>query len=450
MKSLNALTSSMKLAGGNTPPVLEDVQMSHIAILGNGPSLKGVDLTRFRRVPTIGMNAAYRHWDRIGWYPTIYCCLDDRVVVSHQKEILRLIHDGRCEVFFLHPNILRTYPGLAGRDNVFLLPSFETRYAIYWKLCADLRIPALDPYFFCSARSEKVTTGVMSVRFAAFLGFTEMLLLGIDARYQQIVEGAAQREGIALEMERTPEKNPNYFFDDYQREGDLYNLPTPTSYDGNMHADVFAALKEDWAERAPQIRIAVGTEESELFSQGLFPYRSVDGFLSAASADRFEIHKRKSDPQPAWVPQASGLSYGGLYMQKGVARINERQFLWSSAADAEAWLCFLFGGARGVRPGARLAAAATLTADRDCTVVLRICRHGETPYEGQERRLPLKAGNATSTESVASLWRGHEGARFAIRVAECQSWPATIAVESVSMQLTRTTEPGAASEHLTE
>ncbi len=39
-------------------------------VMGNGPSLKGFDFTRLNGVTTLGMNAAYRYWDQIGWYPT--------------------------------------------------------------------------------------------------------------------------------------------------------------------------------------------------------------------------------------------------------------------------------------------------------------------------------------------------------------------------------------------
>jgi hypothetical protein len=42
-----------------------------LVVLGNGPSLAGFDFSRFRGFDAIGMNAAYRYWDEIGWYPRI-------------------------------------------------------------------------------------------------------------------------------------------------------------------------------------------------------------------------------------------------------------------------------------------------------------------------------------------------------------------------------------------
>src|SRR3546814_4677157 len=40
-------------------------------IAGNGPSLKELDFSWLQGVDWLGMNAAYRHWDRIGIYPSL-------------------------------------------------------------------------------------------------------------------------------------------------------------------------------------------------------------------------------------------------------------------------------------------------------------------------------------------------------------------------------------------
>src|SRR3546814_2191016 len=66
-------------------------------IAGNGPSLKELDFSWLQGVDWLGMNAAYRHWDRIGIYPSLYCCLDKVVVKSHAEQILRLHSEGRSE-----------------------------------------------------------------------------------------------------------------------------------------------------------------------------------------------------------------------------------------------------------------------------------------------------------------------------------------------------------------
>ena len=63
---------------------------SVLFILGNGPSLRGFDFSQLDTYDSIGMNAAYRHWDDSGFYPTYYTCFDTVVQESHQNEIRRL------------------------------------------------------------------------------------------------------------------------------------------------------------------------------------------------------------------------------------------------------------------------------------------------------------------------------------------------------------------------
>ena len=50
------------------------------------------------------------------------------------------------------------------------------------------------------------------------------LWVGVDCNYVEHVDGSTQK-GTILEMEETPNSNPNYWFDDYQQAGDEYNVP---------------------------------------------------------------------------------------------------------------------------------------------------------------------------------------------------------------------------------
>ena len=57
-------------------------------------SLSNLDFESAKRVSTFGMNAAYRHWHEIKWYPTYYSCLDSVVGSSHKDGIFELIHNS--------------------------------------------------------------------------------------------------------------------------------------------------------------------------------------------------------------------------------------------------------------------------------------------------------------------------------------------------------------------
>lgn len=254
------------------------LQRSKIIVLGNGPSLRDIEIGNIVSVPTLGMNAAYRYWDKINWYPDIYCCLDDQVVDSHADEIFRLYSERKCKLFFLHPNILNRHKELSQARNVYFLSQFlggKTHDAIR----STYGLRHIESFYFTSKRPSKLTTGSYAVRFCLFLGYTDILLLGIDCQYVEIIPEAELVDGIKLKIKTSPDRNANYFFDDYQRAGDVYNIPNPTVHSGNLHLQSFEAIKEDIERWKLNVAISIGTTKSEIYRTNLFPYRRPAPFL---------------------------------------------------------------------------------------------------------------------------------------------------------------------------
>ena len=188
-----------------------------LVVLGNGPSLKGFDFARLRRFDVIGMNAAYRFWERIGWYPRYYACLDKVVGLSHKQAIESLVthsEDNGIELFLLRENLIEHSTLLANRSNVINFDAVRKQTRLL-----------SDPL---------ITTGSHAALFGVYLGYRRVYLLGIDCDYVQQVHGArrvqakASEESVhTLEIAEAPAQNPNYFFDDYQRKGDRFNIPNP-------------------------------------------------------------------------------------------------------------------------------------------------------------------------------------------------------------------------------
>jgi hypothetical protein len=175
-------------------------------VIGNGPSLKGVDLQQLNGFATFGMNAAYRYWREINWRPTFYVCLDLVVGISHKDAIAELIAEDRIERFLLRANLIEAL-GATGRDSRVV--DFDALRG---------RVAMLNP--------PAITTGSHAALWAASMGFEQIVLLGIDGNYVEHVDGSQQREGIVLEIVERRD-NPNYFFSDYQQPGDRYNIPNP-------------------------------------------------------------------------------------------------------------------------------------------------------------------------------------------------------------------------------
>ena len=179
-------------------------------VIGNGPSLQDFDFDRLTGHDTIGMNVAYRHWHRIGWYPTYYTCLDSVVAESHADAIADLVvnaEDYGIEGFLLRESVLETHPEIEMSPRVRFLERERNRHRI------------MD--------TDSVTTGSHSMLWGVSLGYTRIFLLGIDLTYEEVIPEAQEDEAGALVVRDVVVENPNYFFDDYQQPGDRYNFPNP-------------------------------------------------------------------------------------------------------------------------------------------------------------------------------------------------------------------------------
>jgi hypothetical protein len=246
-------------------------------VLGNGPSLRGVDLKRVGSA-SIGMNAAYRAWDKIGWTPSHYICLDHQLIISHADYILESVKTDRFEGLFLAAAVLDVHPQIAESDRVI----FMDQYVEYWfnQYGEKYGLERRHEKFFESQNASLLTTGSYAIRWAAAMGYDEIGLIGIDCKYVDLPEWKKLGDTkIGLEMASTPQSNPNYFFDDYQQKGDLFNIPNPEEHGFNLHLEAVRQADLDVRQIDPTIEISNLAPSSELSFQSILPYRPVSDYL---------------------------------------------------------------------------------------------------------------------------------------------------------------------------
>lgn len=245
-----------------------------LVVLGNGPSLKGFDFHSLAGADTLGMNAAYRHWERIGWYPDHYVCLDDQLIETHAAAIYDLIVSGKVKTAFLIAKILSYYPDLRHRKNVFFLegfhPAMKKKAHLY-----GIKVITSTP--FSGPHLSEITTGAFALRYGAYLGYQDIAILGVDLKYVEIIPEAQHAGGVKLVITETPKHNPNYFFDDYQQAGDKYNIPNPGR---NLHVDALKYVAMDRETQAWQMQIVNSNTESVLFDEAIFPFLPIEAFLA--------------------------------------------------------------------------------------------------------------------------------------------------------------------------
>jgi hypothetical protein len=195
-------------------------------LLGNGPSLAEVDFHSLVKYDTFGLNAAYRAYDRLNFWPKYFGCFDALVCNHHASEFKKMILDSPIEKFFFinfddEGNEIFTEP------EVLRAPTFQRIRFQYREQLEKQRTDILSTSFerFVDMR----TSGSNTIQAALLMGYRKFILLGVDQNYVEVVDGAKKDNSYhKLVMERTPDQNPNYWFADYQQKGDKFNRPNLT------------------------------------------------------------------------------------------------------------------------------------------------------------------------------------------------------------------------------
>jgi len=177
-----------------------------VCIFGNGASLKGFDFTKIDRskYDIIGCCLAFRYWNKIDWFPDIYVNVDR--VVCKNPEVLQFVKEKKCQFYVLSNAIKEVWKDYPKDGTIFFIedllmyPMSSFKYVRNWCSGSAAVVSALDRY-------------------------RKLHLFGFDCDYVEFIPECIQEEDGTLTIETTPENNPNYFFDDYQREGDKYNVP---------------------------------------------------------------------------------------------------------------------------------------------------------------------------------------------------------------------------------
>lgn len=183
-------------------------------ILGNGPSMKFFDFSLIDKFETFGMNAAYRYWEKISTYPKNYSCLDLVVGLSHKEKINHMIENHKklgIKRFLLRDNLIKEI----GKSNFKAVYNFDL---------------LLKDNSSTISKLTHITTGAGTVAWALDLYFKTIYLYGIELNYQEensnLIPTFSDYSPYAIKVKKDF-VNPNYFFDDYNKEGDLLNIPNP-------------------------------------------------------------------------------------------------------------------------------------------------------------------------------------------------------------------------------
>ncbi|MBK0380679.1 6-hydroxymethylpterin diphosphokinase MptE-like protein [Mucilaginibacter segetis] len=177
-----------------------------IFIVGNGPSLNKMPLYLLKDEYKMCFNRFNLMYDRLNWKPDFYTVIDDLVVKDNYKEINEEILPYVNEAFFpdIHPS------------NVDFFRYIDNRPNVNWFIADEPKFHADLPK--CGHNKTVVNAGL---QIAAWLGFTEIYLIGVDMTFgEQKVKKLNSRDWEA------GEDDPNHFDPRYFKKGRKYHNPT--------------------------------------------------------------------------------------------------------------------------------------------------------------------------------------------------------------------------------
>jgi hypothetical protein len=186
--------------------------LKKIVIMGNGPSLKGVDFDLLRSVDTFGINLAYRKYEELDFYPKYYGSFDHQTIDNNKEEFQKLIDDSPIERLFFSKNIFKgekfQFCNMTGLNTIKNNPIAKDFNNFYYQ----------------------GNSGTMACQVAIMLGYNKIILIGVDQNYTEKINGTTYNKKGQLMVVDDNIKNENYWFDDYVKKGEIYNMPKKHIY----------------------------------------------------------------------------------------------------------------------------------------------------------------------------------------------------------------------------
>ena len=182
-------------------------------IIGNGPSLNNLDLSKLAKEYTFGMNKIFLLYDRIDWRPSFYTLLDWRIGPSVAPHITELADSVKFLPY--------RFRGLFPKDS-----------STYWFTTRPV-FDDIDDQFspdIAKGIPSKGTILMTAIQIAFFLGFRDIYLIGADTSYtipESVLQSGPDRfkTGTKLYLESTENNDPNHFDPSYFGKGAKWHDP---------------------------------------------------------------------------------------------------------------------------------------------------------------------------------------------------------------------------------
>jgi len=163
-------------------------------IIGNGPSLKGMDVDRLKDEIAFGLNRIYLYFETMGFQPTYFVSMEDNVLKQFHHEINELVMPK-----FVNWKYRRLFQ--EQKNIIFIKHSYKPKFE------TDLTRPNWS--------GATVTYNCMQI--AYYMGFKQVILIGVDHTFKT--------NGYAGQAIVSSGSDPNHFDSNYFPKGCVWRLP---------------------------------------------------------------------------------------------------------------------------------------------------------------------------------------------------------------------------------
>ena len=180
-----------------------------IVVICNGPSVADIDLNILKNFDTFGLNLAYRYYWKNNWYPTYHASFDYHNNRFHKNDFIKLINQDNSIKRFFYIDDFSSYD----KTNRFThIKLDDTKKG--WNNSES----SFDKFFSFG------NSGTNACSAAVAMGYNNIILLGADCSQKEFYDGCEQHGNMRI-MTKTPDTNPNYWFNYYFQKGDIFNAP---------------------------------------------------------------------------------------------------------------------------------------------------------------------------------------------------------------------------------
>lgn len=199
-------------------------------IMGNGPSLNRMDLSKLAGETVFACNSAFLLFERIGWRPKYYACVDSRVLPDRARDIDAMLR-AHPDMTAFFPAVIQEHTGAkARRPSRLIVPTGANRY--FFNEVSN-SIDNLPRSMFSDNIDDNVvqpfTVAITMLQIAAYMGYSQIYLIGCDTDYEVTKTVREEKDKTAPGVALTSKKDddPNHFDRRYFGKGRKWHAPRP-------------------------------------------------------------------------------------------------------------------------------------------------------------------------------------------------------------------------------